>query len=83
MNDQTIVKQDMYDSVVDGIAQFTGICVGVFIRYATVNMPAGTTMVKKVLHESGSLAMSTAAMGMTRICVKTIGEYLKPRIVKK
>lgn len=79
-----VVEPDLYDSVVDGIAQFTGILVGVVTRYATtVVTPQNDTLMKRVLRESGSIALSTAAMGITSQSVKTIGAYLKPYIVRK
>ena len=79
-----VVEPDLYDSVVDGIAQFTGIIVGVVARYATTHVvPQNDTIMKRVLRESGSIALSTAAMGITSQSVKVIGAYLKPYIVRK
>lgn len=79
-----VVEPDLYDSVVDGIAQVTGIFVGVVTRYATTRIaPQNDTIMKRVLRESGSIALSTAAMGITSQSVKTIGAYLKPYIVRK
>lgn len=83
-NKQVTVEPDLYDSVVDGIAQFTGILAGVMTRYATTCIvPQNDTVMKKVLRESGSIALSTAAMGLTQHGVKVIGAYLKPFIVRK
>lgn len=74
-------KEDMYESVVDGIAQFTGIFAGIVVRYMTSGGNA-TTMTKRILRETGSVALSTAAMNMTMTSVKVIGGYLKPYIVR-
>ena len=80
----TVVEPDLYDSVVDGIAQFTGILAGVMTRYATTRIvPQNDTVMKRVFRESGSIALSTAAMGITSQSVKTIGAYLKQYIVRK
>lgn len=79
-----IVESDMYDNIVDGIAQFSGILAGVFTRYATTRIvPQNDTIMKRVFRESGSIALSTAAMGFTQQGVKVIGAYLKPFIVRK
>jgi hypothetical protein len=75
-------KEEMYESVVDGIAQFTGIFAGIVVRYMTSGGNA-TTMAKRILRETGSVALSTAAMNMTMTSVKVIGGYLKPYIVRK
>ena len=78
-----VVEPDIYDGIIDGIAQFTGILVGVMTRYATTRIvPQNDTIMKMVLRESGSIALSTAAMGLTQQGVKVIGAYLKPFIVK-
>ena len=80
----TVVEPDLYDSVVDGIAQFTGILAGVMTRYATTRIvPQNDTIMKRVFRESGSIALSTAAMGITSQGVKVIGTYLKQYIVRK
>ena len=82
-NKQVKVEPDLYDNTVEGIAQFTGILVGVMTRYATTRIvPQNDTMMKMVLRESGSIALSTAMMGLTQQGVKAIGAYLKPFIVK-
>ncbi len=79
-----VVEPDMYDSVVEGVAQFTGILVGVVTRYVTMGIvPQNDTIMKRVLRESGSIALSTAAMGITSKSVRTIGAYLKQYIVRK
>lgn len=77
-------EQGMYESIVDGIAQYAGIFAGIAVRYATSggNVTA-TTVMKRILHETGSVALSTAAMNMTMVSVKVIGGYLKPYIVRK
>lgn len=80
----TVVEPDLYDSVVDGIAQFTGILAGVITRYATACIvPQNDTIMKRVFRESGSIVLSTAAMGLTQQGVKAIGAYLKPHIIRK
>lgn len=80
----TVVEPDLYDSVVDGIAQCTGIVAGVITRYATACVVSqNDTMMKRVLRESGSIALTTAAIGLTQQGVKAIGAYLKPYIVRK
>ena len=79
-----VIEPDLYDSVVDGIAQFTGILAGVMTRYATTRIaPQNDAMMKRVFRESGSIALSTAAMGIASQSIKMIGEYLKPYIVRK
>jgi len=79
-----VVEPDLYDSVVDGIAQFTGILAGVMTRYATTRViPQNDSIMKMVLRESGSIALSTSAMGITSQSIKTIGAYLKPYIMRK
>lgn len=84
MNKTTEFEKDIYDDVVEGIAMFGGILVGVVMRYATtVIVPTHDTITKMILRESGSIAISTAAMNMTMSSVKYIGRYLKPKIVKK
>ena len=75
---------DMYDNVLDGVASFVGIFAGVVCRYATtVIAPANDTLMKRVFRETGSIALSSAVMGITSASVKTIGTYIKPYIVKK
>ena len=79
-----VVETDMYDNVVNGVAQFTGILAGVITRYATMQIvPQNDTVMKMVLRESGSIALSTAMMGFTQQGVKAIGAYLKPFIMRK
>lgn len=85
VNNEVIVEEDMYDSVVDGIAQFTGIMVGVITRYATstVVVPENDTLMKRILRDTGSIALSTVAITVTTSGVKMVGAYLKPFIVRK
>lgn len=79
-----VVEPDLYDSVVNVVAQFTGIFAGVVCRCTTAGItPANDTLIKRVLRESGSIALSTAVMGMTSRSILTIGAYLKPYIVQK
>lgn len=79
-----VVEPDLYDSVVNGIAEFVGILACVTTRYASTRIvPQNDTVMKRVLRESGSIALSGAAMGITSQSVKTIGAYLKPYIVRK
>lgn len=79
-----VVEPDLYDSVVDGVAQFTGILAGVMTRYATTRIvPQHDTVMKRVFRESGSIALSSVAMGLMSQGVKTLGAYLKPYIIRK
>lgn len=83
-NKQVIVEPDLYDSVLEGVSQFIGIFVGVVTRCVTTSIvPRNDTIMKMVLRETGSIALSTAAMGITSQSIKTIGTYLKPYIVQK
>ena len=80
----TVVEPDLYDATVEGVALFTGIFVGVVTRYATTAIvPQNDTLMKRVFRETGSIALSTAAMNITSQSIKTIGAYLKPYVVRK
>ncbi len=79
-----VVEPDLYDSVLDGVAEFVGILAGVMTRYATTRVvPQNDTVIKMVFRESGSIALSTAAIGITSQSIKAIGACLKPFIVRK
>lgn len=85
-NKQVMVvdEPDLYDNVVDGVAQFAGIVACMMTRYATTRIvPQNDTVMKRVLRESGSIALSSVAMGLTQQGVKAIGAYLKPFVVRK
>lgn len=83
-NQLNIVESDLYDNIVDEVAQFTSILAGAMTRYATTCIiPQNDTIMKRVLRESGSIALSTAVMGLTKQGVKVIGAYLKQFIVRK
>lgn len=83
-NKQVLVEADLYDNVLEGVALFTGIFVGVITRYATtVIVPQNDTLMKRVFRESGSIAVSTAAMNVTSQSIKVIGAYLKPYVMRK
>ena len=78
-----VVEPDLYDNAVEGIAQFAGIFVGVITRYATTRVvPQNDSIMKLVFRESGSIMLSTAAMGFTQQSIKAIGAYLRPLLVK-
>ena len=80
----TTNESDMYDAIIDGVAMFGGIFVGIVTRYATsVIIPANDTVTKRIFRETGSIALSTAAMNITVSAVKELGQYLKPKIVHK
>lgn len=77
----TTTEPDIYDNVVEGAALFAGIFVGIMTRYLTSSIvPVNDTVLKRILRETGSVAISTAAMNMTTTSVKTIGQYLKPKL---
>lgn len=79
-----VVEPDLYDSVLEGVAQFAGIFAGVIVRYATSRIvPRNDSIMKMVLRESGSVALATVAMGSTQQGVKAIGAYLKPFVAGK
>ena len=78
-----VVEPDLYDNTVEGIAQFAGIFMGVITRYVTSRViPQNDTIMKMVFRETGSIALATAAMGITSQSVKAIGAYLKPFVMK-
>ncbi len=78
------VKKDTYDGIVDGIAEFGGVCAYVLVRYATFNKaPANDSIMKKVLREVGSVSLASVAMNATNSGVKYVGKTLKPYLVRK
>lgn len=79
-----IDKSELYDSVVDGFACFTGILAGSIVRYATTTVvPVNDTLVKSILRDTGSIALTSVAINVTKEGVRFIGAKAKPYIFAK
>ena len=76
---------ELYDRVVDGFAYFTGILAGSIIRYATTTtvVPVNDTLVKSILRDTGSIAITSVAINVTKESIRIIGAKAKPYIFAK